>query len=647
MKRCNRIVVYLALSCAMAVFSKTADAQTNAVTSSNWTDPNTWSAGVPNDATPALIDGGRTVTINSSGPITNNIDIGNASGESGTLNLTGGDLAVTDPDTTTPPNLPSIRLGVVAGSTGNMNVSGGATVFIDGPTPSDFAIGELLVGDNGDGNLTITDGTVQAADEIFIGFNPTSTGTVDISGGTLQAVGRSILVGFGGNGILNVSGTANVDPNFDLLVGFLEGSSATINQSGGTIDANFMFSNSFTGGTGSTVNINMTGGTFNANIAYVLGQGNGTTTMNHSGGTINSLAGNGDMVVADGDGNTSVYNISGTAQVNLLHNFIVGVFDGPEGPANGTINQTGGAVSAGDNLAIGRDGIGTWNISSGTVTATNVFLGDFDSSSGTMRISGGDVIISGTFSVGGALASNAAPDRVEPDGNNGAQGQALDANGTLVVSGSTATIDVGGNFKANPDDKSSFRSDPFIVGGDNSATLGFEIFNSSGTSLINVAGIADLDGAVIDLDLMGGFSPAVNATFDLLRAASFGSTGSGTTENVGTGEGFSLATEDAGAFSLAVVASGGFEILRATFLGSATSPGDFDNDGDVDGRDFLVWQRGGSPNPLSSGDLTLWQSNYGTGSLAAVGSVPEPASAALIGVLGVLACTMRVRSRAA
>jgi hypothetical protein len=55
------------------------------------------------------------------------------------------------------------------------------------------------------------------------------------------------------------------------------------------------------------------------------------------------------------------------------------------------------------------------------------------------------------------------------------------------------------------------------------------------------------------------------------------------------------------------------------------SPGDFDIDGDVDGRDFLVWQRGGSPSPFSNGDLGNWQANYGTMPLvAAITAVPEP-----------------------
>lgn len=60
---------------------------------------------------------------------------------------------------------------------------------------------------------------------------------------------------------------------------------------------------------------------------------------------------------------------------------------------------------------------------------------------------------------------------------------------------------------------------------------------------------------------------------------------------------------------------------------SAGIPGDFDFDGDVDGNDFLVWQRGGSPAPMSASDLAIWDANYGTVTGAASTSsiaVPEP-----------------------
>lgn len=61
-----------------------------------------------------------------------------------------------------------------------------------------------------------------------------------------------------------------------------------------------------------------------------------------------------------------------------------------------------------------------------------------------------------------------------------------------------------------------------------------------------------------------------------------------------------------------------------------TTQGDFNADGQVDGRDFLVWQR-----DSSVGDLADWQANYGAGSLTATAAVPEPAScvALLVGVL--------------
>jgi GH35 family endo-1,4-beta-xylanase len=58
--------------------------------------------------------------------------------------------------------------------------------------------------------------------------------------------------------------------------------------------------------------------------------------------------------------------------------------------------------------------------------------------------------------------------------------------------------------------------------------------------------------------------------------------------------------------------------------------GDFDGDGKVDGRDFLVWQR----NP-SVGDLADWQANYGLSLLTAAVSVPEPTAIMLV-VLGML-----------
>jgi hypothetical protein len=632
---------------------------TNAIAHGEWSSAATWSAGVPSagppfggPALPAAIDGGRIVTLNSFANHTNLLDLGTIAGQTGTLTMSGGDLTITDPEAAEP-NIPSLRVGQVAGSTGVVNLNDGQ-ITIDGMVDSGFANGDLIIGDVGNGTWNQTGGSVAAVDEVIIGLADVSTGVVNISGGDFRSDGRSMLVGFDGNGTLNVSGTANVRANFDLFVGFVEGSTGNLTQSGGAIEAGFMFSNFLSGGAGSTANINMTGGVFNARIAYVLGQGNGTTTMTHSGGTINAITNNGDMVVADGDGNTSTYTISGTAQVNLLHSFIVGAFDGPEGAASGTVNQTGGTITAGggptpegrDGLLIGRDGNGVWNLSGGTINATNTFLGDFDSSNGTLNISGGTLNLSGNLNVGAAIASNADNvARVEP-GQTDPQGQALDANGTLNVIGTGGTINVAGNLLANPDDKGAARNDP---GEENDSLLKFTL-GSTGVSTIDVGLLADLDGAVIDIDDTAGFfaaNPAASLTL-IDAAGGFGNVYTLTVNEqavgpAGAGKNFTLAPGDAGQFNVQIVPSPGGGERLVVSAGGGGFAADFDNDGDVDGNDLTLWRNNFGPanavgdadndGDTDGSDFLTWQRQVGSTSAApAASSIPEPSAALLLGV---------------
>jgi len=60
---------------------------------------------------------------------------------------------------------------------------------------------------------------------------------------------------------------------------------------------------------------------------------------------------------------------------------------------------------------------------------------------------------------------------------------------------------------------------------------------------------------------------------------------------------------------------------------SNSDSADFDGDGQVNGADYLAWQRGESPIALSAEDLALWQSQFGTTSgLSTVTAIPEPSS---------------------
>ncbi len=73
-------------------------------------------------------------------------------------------------------------------------------------------------------------------------------------------------------------------------------------------------------------------------------------------------------------------------------------------------------------------------------------------------------------------------------------------------------------------------------------------------------------------------------------------------------------------------------------------PGDFDTDSDVDGNDFLEWQRG-FPGTFDADDLTDWEANYGAGVGPLVGAVtvPEPSTSWLV-LISALAL-VRVRKR--
>ncbi len=103
----------------------------------------------------------------------------------------------------------------------------------------------------------------------------------------------------------------------------------------------------------------------------------------------------------------------------------------------------------------------------------------------------------------------------------------------------------------------------------------------------------------------------------------------GTTETITIPVDIFITGTGSTAFNLAITG----QIVASRTVGTS---GDFDDDGDIDGADFLLWQRGGTTPPLDPTALAAWEAGYGSGSggslSASIGNVPEPSSLVLFGL---------------
>lgn len=382
--------------------------------------------------------------------------------------------------------------------------------------------------------------------------------------------------------------------------------------------------------------------------SFVLGGGSVHRTrllLNSGSLSVNASAtieSNGELVVSENK------NLS----ANTVRNY--GVIRGSGTVAGDMANYNGGEVrvAAGESLTVSGSahtnegkieviggelevlGSVTNEVSTGIVTARDAML-RFQQG---LSNEGGFSLTGGTNDVSGDINNRSGATLTVTGGANAVFYDDISQNGTLLVrrvgltnstavflgaftgsGGSTGGGDMFFEGDLRPGNSpASVTFDNNIGFGDGATTL----IELGGTTLgsqydhVNVMGDLVLDGD-LNLALIGGFTPSIGDSFNILDWGSL----SGTFDaiNLPALSGMNWITSQ----------------LYTTGTLLVALPGDFDADGDVDGRDFLIWQRGGSPDPLSAGDLNDWKANYGLGALSAASTaVPEPGGL-LLALLGI------------
>jgi len=388
-----------------------------------------------NLSAPLTVSGGTlTMTNTSSG----NINVSNTS-QTGELTIRSGSVTANN-----------IRVGNVNGAKGEMTISGGTVNQTATSTALERrkdAVG-FYVGNNANtvGKLTMTGGSLSAADDFYVGNY--GTGTVTQSSGIVTA-SKNLLVGKDGTGSWAISGDAKVNVTGNL--GFADGwttGNATFTQSGGTVTVGGQLNV----GTVGTANFLISNGTTKVAELISIGSGSKATTFTMTGGSLVSTKATSQDALNIGNNNTveTVAEISG-GSVSLLGQTYIGrnngkgklllsgtgsfktqnsiYLGGGNASATGTVQMTGGNWESGNNTVVGENGTGTFTQTGGTLKTGTVSaeFRDFlvarrEGSTGTYTISGGSL---DTTSKGGGIYLGMTKD--------GAAGGA----GTMIVNGGT------------------------------------------------------------------------------------------------------------------------------------------------------------------------------------------------------------------
>ncbi len=282
------------------------------------------------------------------------------------------------------------------------------------------------------GTYNLINGTLNITGPLFI--NVTNGGIINQTGGTFNLNG-SLYLGESTSTARQTLAGGTLNVTTDERIAY--GSDAVFTQTGG-VHNSFDIGVGYFGATGI---FNLTGGTLNNTAQIIIGSsGGGIGVMNQSGGAATTS-----NLYVGVDTSTGSYNLSG-GTLAVGSNLYIGLVPG----STGTYNVMGGSL-AGSTVYIGGDGtgpqgVGTFNISSGTASFSgNVTLwnspGSFLSMTGG-TLAANSINLNAPATLAGvvtaqSLSINASTTKLGANNTLGA--------GIAVTIADAATLDLGGH----------------------------------------------------------------------------------------------------------------------------------------------------------------------------------------------------------
>jgi fibronectin-binding autotransporter adhesin len=246
------------------------------------------------------------------------------------------------------------------------------------------------------------------------------------------------------------------------------------------------------------------------------------------------------------------------------------------------------AATGVNTVNVAKSGTGKW-----ILAGNNTYTGTTTVNAGTLLINGNQTGAGATTVAAGATL-----------GGSGTLGGALTNNGIVSPGASVGTLNVNGNttMAAN-------------------SHLAIELSGATADKLA-ITGNLDLGalGNFLDVTGIGTGTSWIIATYTGTLTGAFETITSGYSVNYGTGSNSQVT------------------LSTAPVLGV---PGDYNNNGVVDGADYVLWRNGGplqnevdTPGTVNAADYTAWRARFGNTSGAGAGlgggAVPEPTSALLV-----------------